>query len=79
MVLPDSPLLGLLGGHTDVQSWSLGLEQVLDAALRRKGKALTLLQAFFSPISPALGFQPRKEEHRAKNFHGLCPTEQTDT
>lgn len=24
----------------------------------------------FSPVSPALGLQPRKEEHRAKNFHG---------
>lgn len=40
--------LGLLGGHTDVQSWSLGLNQLLDPALgaqRRKGKALTPLQA----------------------------------
>lgn len=42
LALQDSPLLG---GHTDVQSWSLGLNQVLDAALRRKGKALTPLQA----------------------------------
>lgn len=24
----------------------------------------------FSPMSPAPGFQPRKEERRAKNFHG---------
>lgn len=24
----------------------------------------------FSPVSPALGFQPRKEEQHARNFHG---------
>lgn len=28
------------------------------------------MEPFFSPVSPALGLQPRKEEHRAKNFHG---------
>lgn len=31
--------------------------------------AAGVMSSFF-PMSPAPGFQPGKEEHRAKNFHG---------
>lgn len=78
MVLQDSPLLGLLGGQTDVQSWSLGLNQVLG----RKGKALTPLQAYgavFLSRVPSTWPPAPKGRAPCQEFPRLCPTEQADT